>query len=146
MIMNKKELQNLLNKYNYIVAEIENCNQEILQLSEVAASERELKIPILSDMPRGSETSDTTYKKVEKIIDCYSKQVAKIETNIEKLFNKKNRIDDLLNILEPRERKIIELKYFKKYKWWMIQHTMHYSRRQCFNIHDIALNKMLKCK
>lgn len=142
--MKKNELKILLNKYNYIVAEIEDCNQEILQLSEVVAAERELKVSELSDMPRGNGISDTTYKKVEKIIDCYSKQVAKIETNIEGLFYKKNMIEELVKSLDPNERKIIELKYFKKYKWWMIQHTMNYSRTQCFNIHDKAIIKMLK--
>ena len=64
--MNKKELISMLKGYNYIVADIENYNQEILNLSEVIGLKRELHIPTLTGMPRGSEISDTTYKKVEK--------------------------------------------------------------------------------
>ena len=141
--MNKKELISMLKGYNYIVADIENYNQEILNLSEVIGSKRELHIPTLTGMPRGSDIADTTYKKVEKIIDTYCKQVAKIEANIENLFNKKNEIEDLVNSLEERESKIIKLKFFKKYNWIMIERTMNYSRSQCFNIYNKAIDEML---
>lgn len=90
--MDKKELINKLKSYNYIVADIENYNQEILNLSDVISSKRELQAPALTGMPKGSNISDTTYKKAEKIIDSYQKQVAKIEANIDKLFKEKNLI------------------------------------------------------
>ena len=82
-------------------------------------------------------------KKLKKIIDTYCKQVSKIEANIDKLFDKKNKIEYLVNSLEERESKIIKLKFFKKYNWTMIERTMNYSRSQCFNIYNKAIDEML---
>lgn len=95
-------------------------------------------------MPKESELIDTTYKKAQKIIDTYCKQVAKIEANIDKLFNEKNLIEELVNSLEERDRRLIKLRYFKKYNWLMIERTMCYSRSQCFNIHNKAIDEILE--
>lgn len=144
MIMNKKELQNLLNNYTYFQDEIENCNQEILNLAEVIDAERDIKVSELSGMPKGYGISDEVAKKAERIVDIYCKQIAKVETKIEKLFKDKNTVEHLIEVLDELERKIIELKYFKKYKPWMICSSINYSRGHMFKIHDKAINKMLE--
>lgn len=138
------KLKNLLYSYTYIQFEIESINEEIINLGEVIRSQRDIKVPELTGMPRGSETSDTVYNNVEKIIVTYGQEVAKLENRLEKAFEIRNFIDDLISTLEPIEKRIIELKYFKKYKMWMICSSVSYERSHVYRLQDEAIKKMLK--
>jgi len=138
------KLKKLLYGYTYIEFEIEGINEKIINLGEVIRSQREIGVPELTGMPRGSETSDTVYNSVERIIVTYGQEVAKLETRLEKAFEKRNYIDDLLSKLEPTERRIIELKYFKKYKMWMICSSVSYEKSQVYYIHKKAIEKLLE--
>lgn len=115
-----------------------------MKLSEVMEAERELKATVISDMPHSTDISNPTAQKAEKIIDHLAKQTAKIETNLERYFREKNRIDDLISLLGPRERVIIELRYFNKYEWWQVAHSVNYCKRQCYRYEKDAFEKMLK--
>ena len=141
--MTEKGIKNLLHSYSFINAEIKQCSQDILQLTEVIDAERQIKGIQYSDMPKGNGISDETYQKVELIMDKYNKQISIVEAKIGKLFDKKNLVENILEELDEIERKIIELKYFKKYKAWMIQSTTHYSHKQIYRIHDRAINKII---
>jgi len=138
------KLKNLLYSYTYIEDEIEGINEGICNLGEVINSQRDLSIPCLTGMPSGSGTSDTVYAAVEKIMDTYSQEVAKLENRLDKAFKKRNQIKVLLDVLDPNEQRIIELRYFKKYKIWMISSSMHYDRSHIYRLHDEAINKMLE--
>lgn len=137
------KLKNLLYSYTYIQDEIEGINEEICNLGEVINSQRDIKAPNLTGMPKGNEITDVVYESVEKIIMTYGQEVAKLENRLDKAFRNRNLINTLLSILDPIERKIIELKYFKKYKVWMIARTVNYSERQVNRYLDSALNKMV---
>jgi len=140
--MTTVEIKNMLKSYNTVCGEIHHLNQEILELSEVAASHRELSAITYSDMPKGNQISDPTYEKAQKIIDLYMKQVERIELRIEGLFVKKNYVETLLSKLPDIETEIIKLRYFKKYRWEMISNVVCYSRRQCINIHDKVIEEL----
>lgn len=138
------KLKNLLYSYTYIEDEIEGINENIINLGEVISSQRDLSIPCLTGMPSGSGTSDTVYAAVEKIVDTYSQEVAKLENRLDKAFRKRNYINVLLSVLNTTEKRIIELRYFKKYKIWMIGSSLHYDRSHIYRLHDEAFEKMLK--
>jgi len=136
------KLTNLLYSYTYIEFEIEDINEKIINLGEVISSQREIRIPELTGLPKGSGTSDTVYSNVEKILVTYGQEVAKLENRLEKAFKKRNMIEDLISILDPTEKRIIELKYFKKYKMWMISGSLNYEERQIYRLHDKAFEKL----
>jgi len=138
------KLKNLLYSYTYIEFEIEDINEKIINLGEVISSQREIRIPELTGLPKGSGTSDTVYSNVEKILVTYGQEVAKLETRLEKAFRKRNNIDDLISVLDPTEKRIIELKYFKKYKTWMISSSLNYDRSHIYRLHDKAIEKLLE--
>lgn len=138
------ELKNLLYSYTYIKDEIEGINEEICNLGEVINSQRDIKIPELTGLPRGSEISDTVYNNVEKILVTYGKEVAELENRLNEAFKKRNTIKILINVLDPTEKQIIELKYFKKYKPWMIKSCISYEKSQMYKYHDEAIRKMLE--
>lgn len=138
------KLKGLLYSYTYIEDEIESINQEICNLGEVINAQREVKVPDLTGAPKGNEICDTVYQSVEKILVTYSHEVAKLENRLDKAFRKRNLINVLISILDETERKIIELKYFKKYKMWMIESSVNYARAQIYRYHDAAFKKMLE--
>lgn len=137
------ELEKLLYGYTYIEFEIEGINEKIANLGEVINSQREIKVQALTGMPGGSGTSDTVYKSVENIIDIYAKEVAYLENKLQKAFDRRNYIDDLMGVLDPIEKKLIELKYFKKYKMWMICSSVHYEKSQVYNMLNKSIQKLL---
>ncbi len=139
----EKELKDLLFSYTYIEFEIESINQQILDLSEVINTQRDVKVPELSAVPGAGTISDPVYASVEKIMVTYSQEVAKLETRLEEAFRKRNLIESMLGVLDPTEKKIIELKYFKKYKAWMICSCINYEKTQMYQHHNNAINKMI---
>ncbi len=138
------KLKSLLYSYTYIEDEIENINQEICNMGDVINAQRDVRVPNLSDMPKGNKLSDTVYESVEKILITYTHEVTKLEKRLEKAFRKRNLINTLIGALDDTERKIIELKYFKKYKIWMITSSVSYERAQIYRYHDAAIKKMLE--
>lgn len=138
-----EKLKSLLYSYTYIQDEIEGINEEICNLGEVINSQRDLSIPCLTGMPGSKNISDTVYAAVEKIVDTYSHEVAALETRLDKAFRKRNYINVLLSALNPTEKRVIELRYFKKYKIWMICSSVNYEKTQVYKYHDEAIKKML---
>jgi len=138
------KLKNLLYSYTYIEDEIEGINEKIINLGEAISSQRDLSIPCLTGMPGGSNISDSVYASVEKIMVTYGQEVAKLENRLEKTFKKRNYINALIGVLDPTEQIIIELRYFKKYKIWMISSSIHYDRSHIYRLHDEAIRKMLE--
>ncbi len=138
------KLKNLLYSYTYIENEIEDINEKIINLGGAISSQRDLSIPCLTGMPSGSGTSDTVYASVEKIMVTYGQEVAKLENRLEKAFKRRNYINALIGVLDSTEHRIIELRYFKKYKIWMISSSMHYDRSHIYRLHDEAIRKMLE--
>lgn len=138
------KLKSLLYSYTYIEDEIESINQEICNLGEVINAQRDIKVPDLTAAPKGNEICDTVYQSVEKILVTYNHEVAKLENRLDKAFRKRNLINVLISLLNETERRIIELKYFKKYKIWMIESSINYGRTQIYIYHDRAIKKMLE--
>ncbi len=139
-----EKLKQLLFSYTYIEFEIESINEEIINLGGVIDTQRCLSVSALTGMPRGNETSDTVYNSVEKILVTYGQEVARLETKLEKAFRKRNYIDVILSVLDPIEKRIIELKYFKKYKPWMIWTSINYEKSHYYRLHDKAIDKLLE--
>jgi hypothetical protein len=143
--MTKTEIGELLNKHTYVEDEIRGCIEEMQRLTEVTACERDIKATIISGMPGNTSTvSDPTYQKAEKILGEFKKEIERIEKRRRRIFNKRALVESLLDVITSPERTIIELRYFKKYRWWMITDHTHFHRRQCFNIRDSAIKKMLQ--
>ncbi len=139
-IEREKKLKDLLYSYTYLEDEIEGVNEEICNLYEV---QKDISIPCLPSTPGGSGIADTVYYSVEKIMITYAQEMDKLNSRLDKLLRKRNVIRVLLDCLEHNEQRIIELRYFKKYKIWMISSSMHYDRSHIYRLHDGAIEKML---
>lgn len=141
--MTKDEITALLNKHTYIEDEIRNCIEEMQRLTDVISCERDIKATILSGMPGNTSTlSDPTYRKAQKILDEYKSEIKRIERKQRGLFVKRALVCELIDILSPEERQVIELRHFKKYRWWMVASQTKYNERYCYKLRDAAMEKM----
>ena len=156
------ELKKKLLNYTYIIFKINAVNEEIAELANTIDSQRDLKAKQLSGMPKGSDISDTVATAVEKIIDVYNNEYYRLENELKNLINQKVEIEKLLNSLDELEKKVIDYKYFKKYKWWMVANEIGYSesdtKRRCRKILEKLINddtpryflcvrlRMMECK
>ncbi len=129
--MDINEIKQKLHSYRYILFKIAAANDKLNDLAAMMDTQRNVKSTVLTGMPSTNNISDPVADSVTKIIDIYCKEYANIENELDKLFKEKHEIDDLIIILEGLEKQIIELKYFKKYKWWMVAQTINYSETQC---------------
>jgi hypothetical protein len=125
--------------------EINNCIEEMQRLAEAVSCERDVKATIVTGMPSTrSGKSDPTYRKAQKILDDYKAEICRIEARQRGLFEKKAYVRELVSILSPVERQLIELRYFIKYDWWMIASQMNYNKRHCYKVRDSAILKMIE--
>ena len=139
------EMKKKLLNYTYIIFKIDSINEEIRDLASNIESQRDVKSKQLTAMPKGYEKSDPVAIAVEKIIDVYSSEYSRLENELKILLNQKSETEKLLNSLDELEKKVIEYKYFKKYKWWMVANAIGYSesdtKRRCRKILEKMINE-----
>lgn len=140
--MDINELKQKLHSYRYIEFKIDAVNDRLHNLASLIDTQRNVKSPIITGMPGSYRVSDQVGEAVEKIIDKYCHEYARYENELDELFRHKHEVDDLIECLDSTEKQIIELKYFKKYKWWMVAQSMNYCEKQCMRISNSAIKKM----
>lgn len=133
----------LLRSYPHIPENIQKLNAE---LNEIISGKNNtyntLQAAKLSDMPKGERLSNPTYQAVEDIITRFESRIEKIRDDIIYWMDLKESIDKALVALELEEYRVIDLRYFKVYKWERIPHIINYSMRNTYNIHEKAINKI----
>lgn len=140
--MTEKELKRVLSGYPYFLEEIRDCNERICGLSTEVVAERDVSSVLQDGIPRNrSAISDPTYRSVERILEKYLKEVERLEIRKAELFDRKSSVERFMETLQFEERRILELRYFKKYHWGMVASTMKYSERQCHNTHAAGIKK-----
>ena len=124
--MNIDKVKDILYDYPYTEEKRERLNKE---LQDLLGSKYETSITAQlngvtsSNRPISDKTGEANAIK-NKINNLYKIQNA-IETSFEKL--------------DHNQKQIIELKYFKRYKWIHIAKKIKYSTRNCYNLHDKAI-------
>lgn len=95
-----------------------------------------------SGMPHGTDTGDPTHETILKI--------EKIEGRINELEDKLNKhmaeFENIIESLESEEKAILTWRYINGIYWENMENYVHYSRRQCINIHDKAIDKLIKLR
>lgn len=142
-MMNREQLKRLLHSYKFIQFKIDAANDELGNLAAMIDTQRNVKSPILTGMPGSNEVSDPVANAAEKIIDIYCRECARIENELKELYKEKHYIDDMINCLNGVEKRIIELKYFNKYKWWMVAKSVNFSETQTRRMGTEALKIIL---
>lgn len=135
--MTKEELKHRLRSYQDLKAESD-------QVSDLLAEvEAKMKFPsgsVSDGLPRGSGGGDPMFGIVARHIDL-EKRYKSIQA---KLAAAQCEIEELIDCLEPRERKLMRHYYIEGLTWEKVCVAMNYSWRQVHNIHRYALNRILE--
>ncbi len=136
-------IEQKLSLYPHIGEEIKNLNDQLIGILD-----NKYNVTItskLNGMPGSGAVSDPTYTQVEKIFNCYDQDIEKISSKIMELNTIHREICNALLELDYPEKKIIELRYFKKYRNWdMIWPKVGYQKSQGFVIYNNTMKKITK--
>ena len=135
--MTKDELKTLLHSYRDLEAE---RRQIALELERVEAFMEGPKGTNWDGMPHGSGKGDPILSVVSQHITLQERYQAKLA----ELAEAQAAIEDLIDGLEPRERKLMRHRYIEGLAWEEVCVAMCYSWRQTHNIHGAALDKILE--
>ena len=130
--MTKEQLQ----AYSDIKEERDHLAQKINEMEEVMCCPRSQR---LDGMPRGGSVEN--YKREEqidrkaKLLELYKKKQAELDDLL-------LAIEQAIEKLEPRERRLIRLHYIDGRTWEQVAVAMNYSWRQVHRIHGDALEKL----
>ena len=135
--MTKDELKQKLHSYRDLKAE---HRQIALELEKVEAFMAGPKGTNWDGMPRGSSTSDPILGVVSLHISLQERYQAKLQ----ELAAAQAAIEDMIEGLEPMERKLFRHRYIEGLTWEEVCVAIGYSWRQTHNIHGRALDKILE--
>lgn len=111
-----------LNKLYYLKLEIENLKEEIKGLAEISSTE-------ISDMPKGSGTSNP----VEQYFLKKDKLLERLNYKLEKYVDERENIENKLESIEDAEvRLIARYRFIDNLIWEDIGKKMHSDRSVCY--------------
>ena len=136
--MNIDKVKDILYDYPYTEEKRERLNKE---LQDLLGSKYETSITAQLNGVTSSNRpiSDKTGDAVIKIAEIYDTRANAIKNKINNLYKIQNAIETSFEKLDHNQKQIIELKYFKRYKLIHIAKKIKYSTRNCYNLHDKAI-------
>lgn len=137
--MTKDELKKQLHSYRDLKAEHEQIAQELEKLETFMVGPKGTN---WDGMPRGrgAGKSDPILNVVAKHISLQERYQAKLA----ELAAAQTQIEDMIENLEPMERKLFRHRYIEGLTWEEVCVAIGYSWRQTHNIHGAALDRILE--
>ena len=135
--MTKDELKKQLHSYRDLKAEHQQIAQELEQLEAFMTGPKGTN---WDGMPRGGSAGDPILSVVTQHIALQERYQAKLA----ELAAAQARIEDIIEGLEPMERKLFRHRYIEGLTWEEVCVAIGYSWRQTHNIHGRALDKILE--
>jgi RNA polymerase sigma factor (sigma-70 family) len=126
-------MKSLLNQYLDLKAEQEQLEQEIKEFYDTC-----INTAILSHGSRGGGISDPT----AAFADAAAKLHVKLLYKKYEAMSALEAIEDMIEGLEPRERRLMREYYINGLKWEEVAVKMNYSIQRVWQIHGDALRKI----
>ena len=95
--------------------------------------------PSMDGMPKAPGVANPVERMVIKhltLLDTYKEQ-------IERMVEEQSRIEDLIETLDPTERRLARFRYIDGLNWDTVCEMMNYSWRQTHRIHGRMLDKLV---
>lgn len=131
-----KSVEKLLYNYNMLKINIEITGKQLEELKHEDG---------MTGISYDGEKTGKTYKFHSQTEDTAVRNIGVeelLKKRKEKLQNKIDIIDRLLEGLNDIERTIIEMHYIKGKQWWRIAYEVKYSERHCRRIRSEAICKL----
>lgn len=126
------EIDGKINAYRTILAELEDYYNPALSVN-------------YDGMPKGkNHISNQTERTATKIPDYAKGEIILYKEKIRELQKVKVEILKEVSRLKLQQKNVIFGFYFQKMKWEQVAERTHYSERQCKNIRNAAVEKLLQ--
>lgn len=135
--MNRDELKKKLHSYRDLKAEYDHIKMELDKLEGLMAAPR---IANLDGMPHSPGAGDPILSIVAQHIDLQNRY----KLQLVKLAASQAAIEDIIESLEPGERKLMRCRYIDGLTWEEVCVAIGYSWRQTHNIHGRILTKLVE--
>lgn len=147
--MTNEEIKKMLFNYPKINDWIKEYENDLDNIHEQLDKHYSVNASVISDMPRGTDTSDKTFDKVvaiDKLKSVYIKQANVVADKIAKLYKEKRLIESIYQQLTPTQQFIVENRYFKKLNWddVIAQDSQKRSYTQIVRIENSRMLKVLQ--
>lgn len=132
----RNDIKKTLNSYRELQAEQRQLQEELLRLEAVMSSPGG---PNLDGMPKAPGIGNPVERMVIKHVtlqERYTEQLAK-------MAEQQTDIEDLIESLEPTERRLARFRYIDGMDWESVCVMMCYSWRQTHRIHGRMLDKLV---
>lgn len=110
---------------------------------DIQAELYDVKAIKYSDMPHGTDVGKPTEEKV-MLIQRLQENIEQLKEELKDLEKEMQDFDHITACLNPIQKNILSLRYIKGYTWEKIAFACNYTRKQCFNIHNAALEIIVK--
>lgn len=140
-------VESRLKRYKSDINYIKNIPSRIETFKRLKDNHGELHAYILSDMPKppkGSKISDPTGEALINVLDKYDAMINDLSRSLQRIGENIRWVDSALTLIDPDEKRIIELYYFENRSWANITITTGWPERTCFYKRDCALKKIVK--
>lgn len=130
----RQDIKHRLSEYRITKQEAAQIEAQLKHLDGAPSGVR------LDGMPKGNATGDP-------VASIVSQRMALEERYKEKLgrrYAAQHHVEELIESLEPTERKLLRHRYIEGLSWEKICVEMSYSWRQCHYIHAQALDRLAK--
>lgn len=132
----KADIKATLNSYRELRAEHRQLEAELQQLEILMSSPT---APSMDGMPKAPGVSNPVERMVIRHIGLQERYKAQIGRMIER----QNTIEDMIETLEPTERRLARFRYIDGLDWENVCVKMNYSWRQTHRIHGRMLDKLV---
>ena len=128
-----------LQRYTELLEEIDNQSERLMRLESSMTAPRSLN---MDGMPRGTGTGDPVLAIVSQHLALKEKYLQLLG----ELSRAQSEIEDLINVLPPRDRVLMRLRYIQGLQWEEVCLAVGYSWRQTHRTHSKALDAILKAQ
>lgn len=147
--MTNEEIKKILYNYPKLNDWIRDYEADLDNIREQLDKHYSVNASVISDMPRGTGTSDKTLDKViaiDRLKDIYKKQANITAEKIADLYKQKRLVEYILPLLNPTEQFIIENRYFNKLTWDDVTalDPQHRTERNILIVHGKMFSKIEK--
>ena len=135
--MTRDELKTQLGRYRALEAERQQIAMELEKLESFMTAPRGTN---WDGMPRSGGPSDP----ILSVVTAHMTLKERYEAKLAQLAEAQAAIEDMIESLEPTERKLFRHRYIEGLTWEEVCVAIGYSWRQTHNIHGRALDKLVQ--
>ncbi|WP_317367724.1 hypothetical protein [uncultured Tyzzerella sp.] len=116
---------------------LKNWGQGILDIQNLQTE--------INQIRKNNDAFDTIQiENKEDIVNIYSSVINEKLVKLKNLMYEYKIVDDVISNLEDYQKDVIRFRYIYKNSWQSVALKVHISLRQCFNIKNLVINRILK--